>query len=162
MKIVYVDSKHWSNVLGLIEDLFCLPLSNGHLERVFSQLKLIKTHHHTSFSEERLAQLVRINVEGPPLEKWDASNAMELWYKQKSRHLTASSRTTAHGSKDQPKGKDDSNSFSLDKWKEWVQVGISEDDELFSIDDDELRCIDDDELPGVDDGPFDDDCIVIE
>ena len=36
-----VDSKHWSNVLGLVELLFCLPFSNGHLERVFSQLKLI-------------------------------------------------------------------------------------------------------------------------
>ena len=43
---------------------------------------------------------------------------------------------------DQPKDKDDNHSFSLDEWKEWVQVVI---DELFSIDDD------DDELPGVDD-----------
>ena len=34
----------WANILSIIELLFCLPLSNGHLERVFSQLKLIKTN----------------------------------------------------------------------------------------------------------------------
>jgi len=147
-----VDSKRWSNVLGLVELLFSLPLSNGHLERVFSQLKLIKTDHRTSLSEDRLDQLVRINVEGPPLEKWDASSALELWYKEKSRRLTASSRatsTTGHASNDQPKDKDDSHSFSLDEWKEWVQVGIGEEsnnDELSSLDDelpsasDELQC----------------------
>ena len=33
----------WQNILAIVELLFCLPLSNGHLERVFSQLKLIKT-----------------------------------------------------------------------------------------------------------------------
>jgi len=27
-----VDAKRWSNVLGVVELLFCLPLSNGHLE----------------------------------------------------------------------------------------------------------------------------------
>ena len=32
------DTKQWSNVLGVVELLFCLSLSNGHLERVFSQL----------------------------------------------------------------------------------------------------------------------------
>jgi len=64
--------------------------------------------------------LLRIDVEGPPLERWDTSTAMELWYKQKSRRLITSSRTTDHGSKDQPKDKDDNHSFSLDEWKEWV------------------------------------------
>ena len=155
-----VDSKHWSNVLGPVELLFCLPLSNSHLERVFSQLKLIKTDHRTSLSENRLDQLVKINVEGSPLEKWDASSAIELWYKEKSRRLTASSRTTSttgHTSEDQPKDKDDSHSFSLDEWKEWVQVGIGEEsnDELPSVDD-ELPSVDDD-----DNESGDDDCVII-
>ena len=35
------DAHKWSNILEL---LFCLPMANGHLERVFSQLKLIKTN----------------------------------------------------------------------------------------------------------------------
>ncbi len=32
-----VDSGQWKNVLGVVELLFCLPMSNGYLERVFSQ-----------------------------------------------------------------------------------------------------------------------------
>ncbi len=37
-----VDASKWSNVLKVIELLFCLPVSNGHLERAFSQIiKLI-------------------------------------------------------------------------------------------------------------------------
>lgn len=37
------SAKNWCNILALVELLFCLPMSNGHVERVFSQLKLIKT-----------------------------------------------------------------------------------------------------------------------
>ena len=36
------DAKKWTNILSVVELLFCLSVSNGHLERVFSQLKLIK------------------------------------------------------------------------------------------------------------------------
>ena len=39
-----VDAKMWSNVLAVIELLFCLPIANGRVERVFSQLKLIKNN----------------------------------------------------------------------------------------------------------------------
>ena len=31
-----VSAKNWGNILGLVELLFCLPMSNGHVERVFS------------------------------------------------------------------------------------------------------------------------------
>ena len=31
----------WGNVLSLIELLFCIPMSNGTVERVFSTVKLI-------------------------------------------------------------------------------------------------------------------------
>ena len=34
-----VDAKCWCNALGVVELLFCLPVSNGHLESIFSQLK---------------------------------------------------------------------------------------------------------------------------
>ena len=38
-----VDASHqWSNILPVIEQLlFCLPMANVHLERAFSQLKLL-------------------------------------------------------------------------------------------------------------------------
>ena len=66
-----VDAKQWSNVLAVIKLLFCLSLSNGHLERVFSQLKLFKVNRHTSLGEDTLGQLIRSNVERPPLSKWE-------------------------------------------------------------------------------------------
>ena len=60
-----VDSGQWKNILGVVELLFCLPMSNGHLERVFSQLKLIKINRRTRLGEDTLDRLIRINVEGP-------------------------------------------------------------------------------------------------
>ena len=68
----------------VVELLFCLPVSNGHLEQVFSQLKLIKVNRRTSLREDTLDQLIRINVEGPPLSKWDASCALQLWEKRQN------------------------------------------------------------------------------
>ena len=47
-----VDARKWSNILMLVELLFCLPVSNGHVERVFSQLLMIKTERCTCLSED--------------------------------------------------------------------------------------------------------------
>ena len=38
------SAKKWGNILGLVELLFSLPMSNGHVERVFSSLKPIDVH----------------------------------------------------------------------------------------------------------------------
>ena len=76
-------SKEWSNILGLAELLFSLPMSNGHLERTFSQLKLITTNRHTGLGEGRLDSLLRTVTTGPPLSEWDASGAVQLWWSDK-------------------------------------------------------------------------------
>ena len=73
------DSTKWTNVLAVVELPFCLPVSNGHLERVFSQLKLVKSEQRTCLGEDRLDQLVCISVEAPVLAQWDPSSAVELW-----------------------------------------------------------------------------------
>ena len=44
----------------------------------------------TNLSENQLDQLVRINVDDPPIEKWDPSSALETWYKEKCRIETTS------------------------------------------------------------------------
>ena len=79
-----VDSKNWMNILGLVELLFCLPMSNGRIERLFSQLKLIKSDRRSCICEGRLDQLMRISVEGPPLSQWDSTGAVDLWWKDKT------------------------------------------------------------------------------
>ena len=90
-----VDAKKWSNVLAVIELLFCLPIANGRVERVFSQLKLIKNNRRTCLRENTLDQLLRINVEGPPLSDWDPTHALELWYMDKTRRLNVQDSRSA-------------------------------------------------------------------
>ena len=74
-----VGAKKWTNVLAVVELLFSLPVSNGRLERVLSQLKIVKSNRRTSLGEDNLDQLVRITVEGPPLSQWNATGAIDLW-----------------------------------------------------------------------------------
>ena len=83
-------------MLAVIELLFCLPImANEHLERVFSQLKLIKTNRRTNLGEDSLDYLVRVNVEGPPLSEWDASRAFELWQHAKIGRVNRKDATSA-------------------------------------------------------------------
>ena len=79
------SAKNWGNILGLIELLLCLPMSNGHVERVFSQLKVIKTNRRTCLGEDRLDSLLHIATTGPPLSNWDATPAVQLWWSDKQR-----------------------------------------------------------------------------
>jgi len=50
--------------------LFTIPVSNGHLERCFSQMKVLKTDKTCCLSEKRLDELLRIRLESPPLGQW--------------------------------------------------------------------------------------------
>ena len=136
-----VDAKSWHNVLGVIELLFSLPLSNGHLERVFSQLKLIKNDWHINISEDRLDQLIRIGTDGPPIDKWDSLNAINDWYKDKTRRVTASTRPSSSTSSTAQDPAAEENYqheqlFSLDDWKEWLQISTGE--EVESDEDNEI------------------------
>lgn len=72
-----------SNILSLVELLFCLPMSNGHVERVFSQLKILKTERRNCLGEDQLDALLRMAAHAPPLSKWDASGAVQYWWNDK-------------------------------------------------------------------------------
>ena len=78
------DPTRWSNILSVAELLFCIPISNGHLERMFSQLKLVKSDRCSRLGEESMDNLLHIELDAPPLEHWDALN---LWWKDKTRRL---------------------------------------------------------------------------
>ena len=78
------DASKWINILSLIEILFCLPVANGTVERMFSNLKT------NSLSEYRLDHLVRIAVDGPPLY---AKPAVNLWWKSKQCREVHDTRT---------------------------------------------------------------------
>ena len=96
------NANRWANVLSLIELLFCIPMSNGRVERVFSALKFIKSDRRSSLSEDTLDHLVRITVDGPPLAQLDASPAVHLWWRKKQRRQVQNTRaaprpSTSHG-----------------------------------------------------------------
>ena len=73
-------AKKWTNILGLVELLFTLPMSNGWVERIFSASELIKTDRRTKWSEDHLEDLLRISVDGLRSSEWDATNAVRLWW----------------------------------------------------------------------------------
>ena len=66
----------WANALALVELLFSLPVSNGTLERVFSQVNVIKSTKRTQLSNQTLDDLLIVSTAGAPLEefKWKRPN----------------------------------------------------------------------------------------
>ena len=124
-----VDSEQWRNVLSVVELLFCLPMSNGHLEQVFSQLKLIKVNRRTCLGEDTLDRLIRISVQGPSLAKWDASYALELWEKDKVRRVNRKDTQTqsrcgsasVSSTSTSTETSDEVDHFTLDDWEEWIE-----------------------------------------
>lgn len=129
------DSTKWTNILAVVELLFCLPVSNGHLERVFSQLKLINGERCTSLGEDRLDQLIHINVEAPALSQWDASNAVELWWRDRTcrlnirdTHARPSSSSSSGQMTDADSQDDAPFTLSLENWECWLDHSESDSD----------------------------------
>ena len=53
------DASKWPNILHLCELLFSLPFSSGHVERMFSMMKIIKTNKRTNLKSSTLSDLIR-------------------------------------------------------------------------------------------------------
>ena len=102
------DAKKWSNILSLVELLFCLPTANGRVERTFSQLKIIKTERRTCLGIDRLDSLLRITTDAPPLSKWDASGAVQRWWGDKTRRGVKDSRAPPKRKENAPEDDSDS------------------------------------------------------
>ena len=70
-------SSKWWCILLLVELLFCFPISNAKLERLFSAMKRLKTYIRSSLSDCHLEDLVRIVIEGTPTLNFDVIPACE-------------------------------------------------------------------------------------
>ena len=64
-----------------------IPIHSADVERTFSQLKVIKTNIRNRMNEQTLDLLLRIVIEGPPLQDFPVAEAVSLWAKQKYRQL---------------------------------------------------------------------------
>ena len=65
-----------------------IPIHTADVERTFSQLKMIKTGIRNRMCEQTLDALLRIVTEGPCLEDYPISEAVNLWAKKKNRRLS--------------------------------------------------------------------------
>ena len=108
--------------------LFTIPVSNGHLERCFSQMKILKTDKRCSLSEKRLDELLRICLESPPLSQWDAESAVQLWWQdrtQRPTHTTAPTCSYRQSSSitivDSESYKDEEPLLNLEDWDQWLE-----------------------------------------
>ena len=88
---MYCD-RDWGRVLLLVELIMCLPISNAVVERLFSLLKRIKTKQRCSLSNVRTAKLIRVCLEGPSLDQFDATKHVENWWGETRRRIQQGKR----------------------------------------------------------------------
>ena len=127
------NSSEWSNVLCLASLLFSLPVSNGKLERAFSQVNL-KNSKRTSLGNDTLNDLLVLNTDKVPLQDFSPEAPIDLWWDAKTRKPSHGPRKqykkrTPHGQTSVVQTSDTENSkeeeeedkLLLDDWDEWMQ-----------------------------------------
>ena len=121
----YPESKKWMNILAVVELLVCLPMANGRVERAFSAMNVIKTNWRNCLGEDHLDDLMRIAIDGPPLPLWDASGAINLWWKDKLHRQISDRRATPRPSHSNTSvvnidDDDSSDELNLEDWESFV------------------------------------------
>ena len=91
------ESKKWPSVL-LRNLLFSLPFTTAAVESVFSKLKIIKTELRCSLQTSTLDDLLEVNLESPTIKNFSSASAVELWWHDRMRWPSHSSKTSAESS----------------------------------------------------------------
>lgn len=65
--------------------MLVLPVSSAVCERGFSAQKRIKSDVRGSLHVDTVEDLIRISMEGPSLEEFDAKEAVQTWFSQGKR-----------------------------------------------------------------------------
>lgn len=68
------------NVLHLVKIMLVLPISSAVCERGFSTVNRIKSDARASLHTDTVEDLIRISVEGPALEDYDARQDVKVWF----------------------------------------------------------------------------------
>ena len=112
------ESKKWPSVLLLSNLLFSLPFTTAAVESVFSKLKIIKTERRCSLQTSTLDDLLEVNLEGPTIKNFSSASAVELWWHDRKRRPSQSSKTFAESSGAAALLLSSESSISLDQWDE--------------------------------------------
>ena len=73
------------NILHLVKIMLVLPISSAVCERGFSSVTRIKSDVRASLHTETVEELIRISVEEPQLEDYDARQDVKQWFSQGKR-----------------------------------------------------------------------------
>ncbi len=124
-------ASEWASALTLAELLLSLPASNGKLERVFSQVNVIKSNKRSLLSNEAIDDLLMVTTDGVPLKDFNSDHAIDLWWKDKVRrpsqkprkqYAKRSGTETGEGSQERDRHSADSEDAPnmLDDWDAWM------------------------------------------
>ena len=119
------ESGNWINILALVTLLFCLPASNGKVERIFSRLKNIKSIRRTSLGEEKLDELLRI-AEGPDTSQWQPASALKLWWVDKTRRTRRTVRAVSTSEGSTLIEEETTTPFNSQDWDDWMNSDTEE------------------------------------
>ena len=77
----------YPNMTTMAQICRVIPVHSADVERTFLQLKLIKTAVQNRMIEQTLDALLRIVIEGPPIEEFPYKEAVSLWASKKNRRI---------------------------------------------------------------------------
>ena len=94
----------WKVAMLFMELLLCIPISNAVVEKLFSLMSRIKTKSRCSLSNKRMSKLIRLCLDGPPFNEFDATPFVEEWFTHSERRISQNRRKTyAQRKSDEPK-----------------------------------------------------------
>ncbi|KAL7375143.1 hypothetical protein ABVT39_012693 [Epinephelus coioides] len=81
----YQSMKMFINILHLVNIMLVLHVSSAVCERGFSAQRRIKSDVRGSLHVDTVEDLIRISLDGPSLEEFDAKEAVQMWFSQSKR-----------------------------------------------------------------------------
>ena len=73
----------------IFEIMLIVPFTNAKVEHIFSKMNRVKTDSRNRLSRARLDVFLRVDVEGPSIESFNASPVIDLWFNDRVRRLNA-------------------------------------------------------------------------
>ena len=80
-------SFNYPTIVILVKIALLIPLSNAHVERIFSQMKLIKNNLRNKMHLNTLDDHLMILLNGPEIEKFDYLKVLEHGKVKKTRRI---------------------------------------------------------------------------
>ena len=77
------------NILHIFEIMLIAPFTNAKVEHIFSKMTRLTTDSQNRLSRARLVVFLRVGMEGPSVESFNANPVIGLWFNDRVRRLNA-------------------------------------------------------------------------